>query len=142
MREQVLISESGCRSGCEFGRGGLARFNEAEVGDAEKTALIAKLVGDDGQPLAAGLVAYTAWEWLFIEKLWVAADLRGRGLAAKLLTAAESEAVRRGCKRAWLDTFNPQAKQLYERLGYEVFGELPEFVASKGRYFLEKQLVL
>ena len=120
---------------------GLLGFNEREVGPARKTALIARLVGDDGQPLRAGLVGHTAWGWLFVEKLWVATDLRGRGRAELLLAAAECEAVGRGCKRAWLDTFNPSAKLLYERLGYEVFGELPDFVASRSRYFMKKQLV-
>ena len=121
---------------------GLTGFNEEEVGVAKSTALVAKLMADDGEPLRAGLVGYTAWGWLFIEKLWVAADLRGRGWAEKLLAAAESEALDRGCERAWLDTFNPQAKLLYERLGYRVFGELPNFVALRTRYFMKKRLLV
>lgn len=140
MTEQVAISDKADDPVVALVLEGLARFNEADVGDAGKTALIAKLVGHGGESLPAGLVAYTAWGWLFIEKLWVASDLRGHGRAEKLLSAAENEAVRRGCKSAWLDTFSPQAKLLYERLGYEVFGELPAFVASQARYFMKKQL--
>ena len=141
MYDQIFISSQAEDPVSTLGVEGLAQFNHAEVGDAGKTALIAKPVGGDGQPLAAGLVGYTVWGWLFVEKLWVGEPLRSRGLAAKLLAAAEGEAVSRGCNRAWLDTFNPNAKRLYERLGYEVFGELPEFVGSNTRFFMKKQLV-
>lgn len=140
MREQLVISDEADDPVAVSVIEGLARFNETKVGNSDRTALIVKLIGDGGDALPAGLVAYTAWGWLCIEKLWIATDLRGDGRAGKLLAAAEKEAVRRGCKGAWLDTFNPDAKRLYERLGYEVFGLLPEFVATQGRYFMTKQL--
>ena len=118
---------------------GLKAFNEGQCGPSNKMPLVAQAL-IEGQPADAGLVGYTAWGWLFTEKLWVADALRGRGLAGKLLTAAEGEAVRRGAKGGWLDTFNPKARMLYERLGYEVCGEIPDFVAGRSRYFMKKLL--
>ncbi len=87
-----------------------------------------------------GLSGYTAWGWLFVQWLWLPEDLRGQGLAARLLAAAEDETRRRGCHGAWIDTFNPQARRAYERQGYEAFGELPDFPPGRSRVFLKKQL--
>lgn len=35
--------------------------------------------------------------------------------------------------------FNPDARRLYERLGFVVFGELVDFPAGHTRYFLQKR---
>ena len=40
----------------------------------------------------------------------------------------------------WLDTFSFQARRFYEKLGYVVFGELPDYPAGHSRYFLQKRL--
>lgn len=41
-----------------------------------------------------------------------------------MLLQAEQEAIARGCRGAWLDTYSFQARGFYERLGYAVFGIL------------------
>ena len=117
---------------------GLAAFNASDVGPSGRMPLVAVL--REGGAVRAGLVGYTAWGWLYVEKLWVAEALRGRGVARALLAAAEAEAMTRGCHASWLDTFNPDALRLYRRLGYEPFGALPEFVAGRTRHFLRKIL--
>jgi len=118
---------------------GLSAFNEADVGPANKLALAAFVRGADGSVIA-GLTGFTAWGWLQIEKVWVSDELRGRGVAAELLRRAEAEAVARGCNGAWLDTLNPAARRLYERAGYEVCGELSDFVHGRSRVFMRKRL--
>jgi GNAT superfamily N-acetyltransferase len=90
--------------------------------------------------VAGGLIGYTAWGWLYIEQLWVAEARRGTGLGGRLIAAAEQEAVRRGCRNAWIDTFNPDALRLYERLDYQVFGILEGFPPGHTRSFLRKRL--
>jgi GNAT superfamily N-acetyltransferase len=55
--------------------------------------------------LVGGLYGATMWGWLMIDGLWVADELRGRGLGRRRLLAAESAAVERGCRGAWLGTF-------------------------------------
>lgn len=87
-----------------------------------------------------GLIGRTSGGWLAIELLFVPEEFRGIGLATKLIAMAEEEAVRRGCHSAWLDTLNPGARQLYERLGYVVFGELKDYPIGSSRTFLQKKL--
>jgi ribosomal protein S18 acetylase RimI-like enzyme len=88
----------------------------------------------------AGLVADTVWGWLQIKQVWVAELFRHRGLGRKLLLLAESEAAKRGCHHAMLDTFDFQALSFYERSGYQVFGRLDDFPRGHSRYFLAKKL--
>lgn len=119
---------------------GLTAFNAADVGPSERRPLAVLIGGSDAEGKRGGLSGYTAWGWLFVQWLWLPEDLRGQGLAARLLAAAEDEARRRGCHGAWIDTFNPQARRAYERQGYEAFGELPDFPPGRSRVFLKKQL--
>lgn len=94
----------------------------------------------DGDALVGGLVGEIGWKWLFVELLWIAESHRGRGLGASLLRKAEAEAVRRGARHAYLDTFDFQARPFYERLGYEVFGTLEDYPPGHRRFFLWKPL--
>ena len=73
-----------------------------------------------------------------IDGLWVAEELRGRGLGRRVLLAAEATAVQRGCQGSWLGTFDFQARAFYERLGYTVFAELSGFPAGHTHYHLKK----
>ncbi|MHA6692626.1 GNAT family N-acetyltransferase [Devosia sp. A449] len=117
----------------------LARFNDGDVGPSERLAL-AVLLRDETGELVGGLSGYTAWGWLYVQWLWLAEDQRGGGWAGRMLAAAEEEARQRGCHGAHIDTFNPVALKVYERQGYAVFGQLPDFPKGQTRSFLMKVL--
>ncbi|MGU3575252.1 GNAT family N-acetyltransferase [Brucellaceae bacterium C25G] len=117
----------------------LSAFNDVDVGASNRTALAVFVRGDDGKILA-GISGYTAWGWLYIQWLWVDSSLRGQRIAGKMLQVAEDEAVKRQCHGALIDTFSPVAKIAYERQGYVVFGELPDFPIGRTRSFLQKRL--
>ena len=78
--------------------------------------------------------------WLQVSVLWVHEDVRGQGYGRQLLEALESEAIKRGCRNAYLDTFSYQAKPFYDRLGYVVFGVLEDYPVGHRRYYMCKQL--
>lgn len=118
---------------------GLTAFNAIDVGPSGRQPL-AVLIRDDAGKAIGGISGYTAWGWLFTQWLFVPETLRGQGMAGKLLDAAEQEASARGCFGAWIDTFNPQALKAYQRQGYAIFGELPDFPAGRSRFFLQKKL--
>jgi len=88
----------------------------------------------------AGLKGSTHWDWLRIKLLAVHKAARKNGFGTKLIEAAEKEAIQRGCKFAFVDTYSFQALPFYTKCGYEVFGELPEYPAGHTRYFLRKVL--
>lgn len=119
---------------------GLTEHAEAAGIEARNQRSIAVALRDDAGRLVGGLTGDTVWGWLQVKLLWVAADHRGRGHGAALLAAAEDEARRRGCHHALLDTFDFQARGLYERAGYEVFGTLDDFPSGHRRFFMTKAL--
>jgi len=118
---------------------GVASYNKQQAGDNKFQRLCFVLHAPD-QAIVGGVIAETYWDWLYIDLLWVADELRGRGHGHRLLMAAEHEARQRGAKNAYLDTFSFQAPDFYERHGYRVFGELQDFPPGYQRYFLKKQL--
>jgi GNAT superfamily N-acetyltransferase len=117
----------------------LVCFNEQQAGPTmfAETAL---LVRDGDGATIGGLWARTAYDWMFVELLVVPARLRGSGVGSALMRRAEDLARAQGCAGIWLDTFSFQARPFYEKLGYSVFGALPDHPRGKARYFLQKRL--
>jgi GNAT superfamily N-acetyltransferase len=117
----------------------LTAFNEADVGPADRRPL-AVFVRDEAGTVVAGISGYTAWGWLYVQWLWVAATQRGAGLAGRMLAAAEADAKARGCHGAYIDTFSPVALKTYQRAGYVPFGALEDFPPGRTRTFLQKRI--
>ena len=105
--------------------------------DIEPFALSACGSGGD---LIGGIAGYTKWQWMFVEALWVAEEMRGLGLGDKLLSKAEALARARNCIGVWLDTMSFEAKPFYVDHGYEEFGKIDNFPPGYQRHFLLKKL--
>ena len=118
----------------------LVAYNRDKIGRDDHRPLILTIEDSDAQ-VVGGLCGRTAYDWLFVELLFVPESLRGRGVGKDLLSRAEREAITRGCHSAWLDTFEFQARGFYERLGYTCFGELANYPTGSTLYFLKKTLI-
>lgn len=99
------------------------------------------LAHDNSGRLVGGIFAYINWNWISINLVWVASELRGTGFGSRLLDAVESEGLARGCRWAHLDTMSYQARPFYERKGYEVFATLDDYPEGGQRYFMKKKLI-
>ncbi len=93
-----------------------------------------------GETLIAGLTGKSFWEWLYIETLAVDPSHQRKGLGRRLVEAAESTALERGCQGVWVDTFTFQSPTFYESLGYEQFAELSDYPKQHSRVFFRKLL--
>jgi len=118
---------------------GVGDYNEQQAGDNKFQRLCFALYAPDGT-IVGGVLGETYFNWLYIDLLWVKEELRDRGYGRRLLTLAEEEALKRGAKNAYLDTFSFQAPDFYKQCGYEVFGDLQDFPPGHQRYFFTKQL--
>ena len=118
---------------------GLEDFNESRWPGHQPWRPLGVFARDHGT-IVAGLAGETYCGWLFIRYLWVSDGLRGRGIGCELMDKGEGRALERGCHSAWVDTFSFQAPGFYERLGYQVFGEL-DYPPSHKRLFLRKRLL-
>ena len=116
---------------------GLAEHGESRS-EPRNARSLAIFLRDEAGRVVGGLRGATVWGWLEIKWLWIAEPHRRQGHGRRLVAAAEREAVGRGCRHAWLDTFDFQAPEFYARLGYAVFGTLEDFPRGHTRYFLRK----
>jgi GNAT superfamily N-acetyltransferase len=97
-------------------------------------------VRDEAGAIRAGLVGNTYAGWLFVNLLWVHAELRGKGIGSGLIAEAERRAIGFGCHSAWLDTFSFQGPKFYPKLGYVEFARL-DYPPGHERIFLRKHLI-
>ena len=118
----------------------LVDYNTQQVGPSHGRPVVVA-ISDATGAVIGGLWGHTGYEWLFTQLLVVPESLRGLGVGKAVMQLAEQEAVQRGCHSAWLDTFQFQARGFYEHLGYECFGELPNYPRDNARFFMKKVLV-
>ncbi len=95
---------------------------------------------DERGEIVGGALGNLWGAWLYLDYLWVDRSLRGKGQATRLITAAEEQAMARGCTGAFLSTFSFQARPLYEKLGYHVFGEEKDHPKGHIHYLMTKRL--
>ena len=136
MENVRIVSEPRANSGdAAFVRQGIDLFNVAATGDANYSQLAIFLKDDRGAVLGGALG--DIWGgWLGLSYLWVTESLRGQGYGTKLLEAAEAEAKQSGCTGVFLTTFSFQARPFYERLGYEVIANVPDYPAGHTYHIL------
>jgi ribosomal protein S18 acetylase RimI-like enzyme len=67
----------------------------------------------------------------YIQSICVAKEFRGRGVGSKLMKFAEARIFASGSNVfIMVSSFNEGARRLYERLGYQVVGELEDFIVE------------
>jgi ribosomal protein S18 acetylase RimI-like enzyme len=118
---------------------GLSKHSESKNFPYDQQPLAIFIRNQHGE-IIGGLSGATAWGWLHISLFWLSEELRGKGYGKKLIGLAETEALERGCKKAHLDTFSFQALGFYQKLGYEIFGELDDYPENAKRFYLKKTL--
>lgn len=114
-------------------------YNRSKREEAESVPLNLYLEDEKGN-LKAGLVAETFGNWLEIEYLFVKEELRGQGIGSKLLQEAESEAKKRNCYFAFVNTYQFQAPDFYLSHGYKEVFTLEDYPYTGQRYYYQKDL--
>lgn len=111
--------------------------SKREVAESEPLNLY---IEDEHGELMAGLVAEIFGNWLEIEYLFVKEDLRGQGIGTQLLQQAESEAKKRNCRYAFVNTYQFQAPAFYQKYGYKEVFTLKDYPYTGQRYYYQKDL--
>ncbi len=117
----------------------IRREASAATGLGEEVDL-AMFVRDAAGTVVAGISGWTWGDCCELQNLWVAPSLRGRGLATRLLAAAEGEAAARGCSQTVHFTYEFQARALYERNGYDLVGRVEDFPSGTAVLWYHKYL--
>lgn len=111
--------------------------SKREVAESEPLNLY---IEDEHGELMAGLVAEIFGNWLEIEYLFVKEDLRGQGIGTQLLQQAESEAKKRNCRYAFVNTYQFQAPAFYQKYGYKEVFTLKDYPYTGQRHYYQKDL--
>ncbi|AWI57260.1 GNAT family N-acetyltransferase [Sinorhizobium fredii] len=117
----------------------LDAYNNANSGMADLPGFAVIIRDPQTRAAVGGLYATDGYGWAFIRYLAVPDQYRGQGLGRRLMEEAEKLARARGYIGLWLDTFEFQARPFYEKLGFELFGELEGGQGAIPRYFLKKR---
>lgn len=117
----------------------LLAYNRAAFPDMDAQA-VSLVLEADGERIEGGLWGEILYDWLRIDIVAVPEELRGTGIGTRLIAEAETAAMKAGCEGMWLDTFSFQARAFYEKLGFEIAGEIPNHPRGESRYFMRKQL--
>jgi GNAT superfamily N-acetyltransferase len=117
----------------------LNAYNEMHGGPSRYRTLAVLLRDPKNGETIGGLWAVSAYDWLRIDLLFVPEELRGEGLGSRLVCQAEAIALERAHLGVWLDTFEFQAFGFYQKLGYEVFGIMPDHPCGRPHFFLHKR---
>lgn len=120
-------------------KGGLRAHLEPVWGTTDRT-YVSVYARNDGGEVVGGAICYVSWGWLYVDRLWVDAVHRRRGLGADLLAATEAFALDQGCHGVYLDTFGDEALGFYRRCGYEVWGTLDDQPPGGRKHCLRKLL--
>ena len=120
--------------------GDLIRSYNRSKREAAESEPLNIYVEDDSGELMAGLVAETFGNWLEIEYLFVKEDLRAQGIGSQLLQQAESEAKKRNCRVAFVNTYQFQAPAFYQRHGYKEVFTLKDYPYTGQRHYYQKDL--
>ena len=114
-------------------------YNRSKRETAESEPLNLYVEDEHGQ-LLAGLVAETFGNWLEIEYLFVKEELRGQGIGSQLLQQAESEAKKRNCRFAFVNTYQFQAPAFYQKYGYKEVFTMKDYPYTGQRHYYQKEL--
>ena len=117
----------------------LDAYNNANSGMADLPGFAVILRDPQTRAAVGGLYATDGYGWAFVRYLAVPDQYRGQGLGRRLMDEAEKIAKAHGYIGLWLDTFEFQARPFYEKLGFELFGELEGGPGAIPRYFLKKR---
>jgi [ribosomal protein S18]-alanine N-acetyltransferase len=99
--------------------------------DPSRETYVALEPSADGEPRVVGftvLIMQGAFVG-YIQSVAAREDCRGRGFGTALIEFAEQR-ILRDAPNVFIcvSSFNPAARRLYERLGYQLVGELPDYI--------------
>ena len=100
------------------------------------------VTGDDKGPIGFVVINMRGAFVGYIQSVGVRDDSRGRGVGTRLIAFAE-ERIYREAPNVFIcaSSFNARARKLYERLGYEVVGELRDYIVrGESEWLLRKSV--
>jgi GNAT superfamily N-acetyltransferase len=119
-------------------RAGIIAFNDSILHDHPDQFSV--YLKDENGTIHGGAVVWVHKESIYVDILWIDESLRHQGYGTKLMQAAEEEGKTRGCKYSTVDTYSFQAKDFYLKNGYQIIGEVKNYLFQYNKIFFRKDL--
>lgn len=103
-----------------------SRYFTVEIRDADD-----RLRGGAGARVNLGMVE--------VSTLWLDGELRGDGWGRRIIDTVVRQGRLMGASRILLDTYDFQARDFYEALGFTVFGTL-DYPSGNRRFYLTRDI--
>jgi len=97
------------------------------------------VVAQDGAILG-GAYGTVRWRWFDLDVVWLSDAVRGGGTGRMLMEQVEAAARAAEASAIRLSTLDFQARGFYQKCGYRVYGELPNYPETHTEFLLMKDL--
>ncbi|HEX5377745.1 MAG TPA: GNAT family N-acetyltransferase [Phenylobacterium sp.] len=115
-------------------------YNQRAVGRDDGRGLGFVIRDETGRTI--GVAAGYSWAGASeLQQLWIDEAYRGRGYSRELLNAFVAEAARRGVRRIWVESYDFQAPDLYEKAGFKRMAEFAGWPEGHSNIVLCKTLI-
>jgi len=135
------LIENGTVNDAEFIDDSIVVFNRQQLLPTNKAFFydINRVIKDSKGNIIAGIAA-TVFQWndLHIHGLWASKEYLQENIKDKLINHIEKELKDYGGHLIWLETYDSEAKDMYVKNGYEVFGVLEDYSVDCRAYYLKK----
>ena len=95
---------------------------------------------DEAGRVVGGVGGHVMWDWMYVQHLIVAPELRGKGAGRELMDKAEAFARSKGIVGMYVKTLGYQAPAFYQKCGFEVNGVIEDMPKGTSHYTLVKRL--
>ena len=113
-----------------------AQFNKI---DKIKHAIVAY---DNGKPIGCGAIKEYSLNVMEVKRMYTSVEVRGNGIASKILTELELWATEMSYKKCVLETGKkqPEAIGLYKKRGYKIIPNYGQYAEVENSVCFEKEL--
>lgn len=94
----------------------------------------------DGNKVIGGAIGFIKYKWYFLDLLYVDREYRGNDIGTKLINEIENLAKKENLIGVRMETWDFQAKDFYEKLGYEVYATIKDCPPGTVDNFLRKRI--
>ncbi len=122
---------------------GIKAFNQQHLPDSvvfEPDTRFAVFARNSAGEVVGGIRANAYWNYCLLELVWISEEARGMRVGSQLMAKVEEHCRALGFEYIRTETVSFQAKPFYEKLGYDVYGELADFPKGHTTYCLVKRL--
>ncbi len=116
----------------------LLDFNAPYLG--EKRAQYFTVEAKQDETLIGGANGFIKQDVCLISNIYVDEQCRKQGLGRELIRIIENFAQEKNCTQIDLETFEFQAREFYEKLGFLVLQKVDQWMSGQTLYFMRKQL--